>query len=229
MGCAAGQVADGPPEKGLKPGEFHWAERDGCRATPPDAFETRALTPSEKFGIFERDAVNPLTFLSAGVTAGYNTINERVYGSGWDGFGKNYGSAIAEHETSSFLGNYLFPTLLNQDPRFHPSGKDGFWKRSTFAASRVLITRNDAGKRTINTSYLLGVLVSTAIGNLYRPPRYRSVGQTWMDFGSTVGGDAGTNVVKEFWPEISKRLKPITPKRLRKLEDSLIGYPTTIE
>ncbi len=208
----------------IRLGHFAPVRNPSTRKPLPDAPSYRALTDREKFEIFRQDATSPLTFLSAGVTAGYNSLNDRVYGSGRDGFGRNYAAAVAEHETSSFFGNYLFPKLLNQDPRFHPSEKDGFWTRSTYAASRVLITRDDYGKRTVNSSYLLGVLVSTAIGNLYRPPRYRNAGQTMMDFGSTVGGDAGMNVLKEFWPEVRDRLKPITPKRFRKMEDRLVGY-----
>lgn len=190
----------------------------------PDAPSARPLTDKEKFELFTKDAQSPLTFISAGVTAGYNTAENRVYGGGWGGFGKNYATAVAEHETSSFLGQYLFPKLLNQDPRYHASEMDGFWHRSTYAASRVLLTRNDAGQKTVNSSYLLGALVSTAIASCYRPPRYRSAGQTMADFGSTVGGDAGMNVLKEFWPQLREKIRPITPKRLRKLEDGLVGY-----
>ncbi len=232
LGCcvaigASAQTAATAPQHPADAHSGHFASPQNFHEEEklPDAPSQRPLTDHEKFEIFVRDSESPLTFISAGVTAGYNTLTGRVYGTEWGGFGKNYAAAVAEHETSSFLGNYLFPKLLNQDPRFHPSEKDGFWPRSTYAASRVLITKNDFGKTTVNSSYLLGVLVSTAIGNLYRPARYRSVGQTFLDFGSGVGGDAGMNVLKEFWPEVSKRIKPLTPKRFRKLEDQLVGYP----
>jgi hypothetical protein len=190
----------------------------------PSARPLRPLTDREKFALFTEEARSPLTFVSAGVTAGFNSASGRVYGGGWNGFGKNYAVAVAEHETSSFFGQYLFPKLLSQDPRYHPSEKDGFWKRSTYAASRVLLTRNDAGQKTVNSSYLLGALVSTAVASCYRPPRYQGAGQTMADFGSTVGGDAGMNILKEFWPQLRNRIRPITPKRLRNLEDRLVGY-----
>lgn len=189
----------------------------------PDAPSARPLTDREKFELFTQDARSPLTFLSAGFTAGYNTVNNRIYGDGWGGFSKNYATAVAEHETASFFGKYVFPTLLSQDPRYHPSEKEGFWKRSTYAASRVLITRSDSGERTVNTSYLLGALVSTAIAASYSPI-HRGPGQTMVDFGSTVGGDAGMNILKEFWPQLREKIRPLTPKKFRKLEDRLVGY-----
>jgi len=189
-------------------------ESQSYATTLPDAPSARPLTDREKFEVFADDASSPLTFLSAGVTAGYNTANNRVYGSGWNGFGRNYASAVAEHQTANFFGKYLFPTLLSQDPRYHPSEKDGFWSRSTYAATRVLITRRDNGTKTINSSYLLGVLVSSAIAASYQPVR-RTSGQTLCDFGSTVGGDAGMNILKEFWPQLRSKLSPMAPKKLR--------------
>jgi len=32
------------------------------------------------------------------------------------------------------------------------------------------------------------------------------------------------NILKEFWPQLRDRLRPITPKKLRKLEDHFTGY-----
>jgi hypothetical protein len=190
----------------------------------PDApSATRPLSGREKFQLFTDDAQSPLTFFSAGVTAGFNTSTNRVYGGGWNGFGRNYAAAVAEHETASFFGRYLFPTLLNQDPRYHPSEKNGFWSRSTYAASRVLITRNDAGQKTVNTSYLLGALVSTAIANSYRPV-HRTAGQTMVDFGSNVGSDAGINILKEFWPQVRSAFAPLTPKSIRRLHNRIVGH-----
>jgi len=145
----------------------------------PDAPSQKALTDEEKFEIFREDAVSPLTFVSAGVTAGYNTSYNRNYGRGWTAFGKNYAVAVAQHETSSFFGNYVFPKLLNQDPRYHYSGKTGFFPRATYAATRVFITRNDSGEKTVNSSYLLGALVSTAITNCYRAPRTVILAKLW--------------------------------------------------
>jgi hypothetical protein len=188
----------------------------------PDAPSAR-LTDREKFEIFADEARSPLTFLSAGVSAGYNTAANRAYGGGWNGFGRNYAAAVAQHQTANFLGKYLFPTLLSQDPRYHPSEKDGFWSRSTYAATRVLITRRDNGQKTINSSYLLGVLVSSAIAASYQPVR-RTSAQTLSDFGSTVGGDAGMNILKEFWPQLRSTLRPIAPKKLRDFSGRFVGH-----
>jgi hypothetical protein len=226
--CAVAQVEGPTPQNGKDLPDEHSAHYLSTKTYSfaerlPDAPSARPLTDREKFELFTDDARSPLTFVSAGLTAGYNTANNRLYGNGWGGFSKNYATAVAEHETASFFGKYVFPTLLSQDPRYHPSEKEGFWKRSTYAASRVLITRNDSGAKTMNTSYLLGALVSTAIAASYSPI-HRGPGQTMVDFGSTVGGDAGMNILKEFWPQLREKIRPLTPKKFRKLEDRLVGY-----
>jgi hypothetical protein len=206
----------------VKAADVRPAESLSYRALP-DAPSARPLTDREKFEVFADDARSPLTFLSAGVSAGYNTATNRLYGSGWNGFGRNYAAAVAEHQTTNFFGKYLFPTLLSQDPRYHPSEKDGFWSRSTYAATRVLITRRDSGQKTINSSYLLGALVSCAISASYQPVR-RTTGQTLSDFGSTVGGDAGMNILKEFWPQLRSTFRPMTPKKLRDFSGRMMGH-----
>ena len=75
-----------------------------------------------------------------------------------------------------------------------------------------VITRNDAGKATLNTSYLLGVLTSAAVATAYRPYWARTSSAVFADFGSTIGTDAGMNVFHEFWPAIHNRLQGHSPE-----------------
>ncbi len=226
IGCAA--VAQQPeypdaPSNSLQQGlQFSARSRqDSLQQKLPDAPSPQSLTPREKFKIFESDATSPLTFLSTGITASLSTFYGSGYGYGDTslGFVKNYGAALAEHETSSFLGNFFFPTVLNQDPRYHPSEKDGFMPRATYATTRVFVTRNGAGQPTFNSSYLLGVVTSAIVANVYRAPKNRTVGNTMSDIGSTIGGDAGFNLAKEFWPQVRERVRPLVPKRFRKRDD----------
>lgn len=193
----------------------------------PNAPSYQALTDQEKFQVFADDARSPLTMATAGVAAGYNTSRNRMYGSGVSGFGRNYAFAVTRQETTAFFGKYLFPTLLDQDPRYHPADGGNTFGRASYAASRVLITRSDSGKHVLNTSYLLGALVSSAIANTYRAPRYRGVGPTFSDWGSTVGGDAGMNLFREFWPQLGPKLLGLTPRPLRsfggKIADKFSG------
>lgn len=185
--------------------------------TLPDAPSHYALSNRQKFDLFQREARSPMLFVSSGLRAGMNTRSGNMYGTGAQGFARNYAVALSRRETSAFLGRFVFPALLNQDPRYHPSQSDRLIGRTTYAATRVLVTRSDQGKTVINTSYLLGALVSSMVASSYRARGHRGPGDTAVDFGTTVGGDVGMNLVREFWPQLRTKLKPITPKPFRKL------------
>ncbi|HYE25940.1 MAG TPA: hypothetical protein VEG32_12160 [Clostridia bacterium] len=183
----------------------------------PDAPSHYALSNRQKFELFQREARSPMLFVASGLRAGIQTRPGNMYGTGAQGFARNYAVALSRRETNAFFGRFVFPALLNQDPRYHPSRSNGLVDRSAYAASRVLLTRSDQGKTVINTSYLLGALVSSMVASSYRAPGHRGPGDTAADFGATVGCDAGMNLVREFWPQLRTKLKPITPKPFRKL------------
>jgi hypothetical protein len=133
-------------------------------------------------------------------------------------FNTLYEASVVQRESSAFLGKFLYPSLLKQDPRYYPSTSHSFAGRTAYAASRLLITRNDSGKATINTSYLLGVLTSAAVATAYRPYWARTSTAVISDFGSTLGSDAGMNLFREFWPSIHNRLQLHSPNFVRKIE-----------
>ena len=142
-----------------------------CRAGPlPDAPSVQPPTPIEIFQVFIEDATSPLTFGAAGVSAALlRESQEHLPPGSQSSYLALYSSAIAQKESSAFFGKYLYPSLLKQGPRYHPSTSTGFSGRASYAASRLPITRNDAGHSTVNTSLLLGVLTSAAVASAYRP------------------------------------------------------------
>jgi hypothetical protein len=62
------------------------------------------------------------------------------------------------------------------------------------------------------------VLTSAVVATAYRPYRPRSPSSTFKDLGSTIGGDAGINVFREFWPGIRQMLKRHEPKFVSRIE-----------
>ena len=188
----------------------------------PDAPTVQPPTPIEKFQVFVEDATSPLTFGAAGVSATLlRESQEHLPPGAQSSYFALYSSAIAQKESSAFFGKYLYPSLLKQDPRYHPSTSESFWGRTGYAASRLLITRNDAGHSTVNTSYLLGVLTSVAVASAYRPYWKMSGSETFANFGSTIGSDAGMNLFREFWPGIHRKLEGRTPRFVQKIQKAV--------
>ena len=185
----------------------------------PDAPSVQRPTGADKFHAFVEEAGSPLTFGAVGINVRVmQEDGERLSPGMRPSTTSLYRAAVLQKESSAFFGKYLYPMLLRQDPRYHPSTSNSIMGRTTYAATRVLITRNDSGKRTLNTSYLLGVLTSAVVATAYRPYWTRSASTTFKDLGSTIGSDAGTNVFHEFWPEIRQLLEHHSPKFVTRIE-----------
>ncbi len=127
-------------------------------------------------------------------------------------FTGHYQVAFIQRQSSTFLGKYLDPSSPKQNARYYASTSDNFMGRASDAVSRIFVTRDDSGKERLNTRYFLGMLTSVALHTAYRPYRTRSTSDTFNNFGSTIGSDAGMNVFHEFGPGIQQMVKGLTPK-----------------
>ena len=135
--------------------------------------------------------------------------------------GAPYEAAFTQDGSSDFVSKYLFPSSLKQNLLYQPSTSSSFMGRATYAASRIFITRDDSGKKRLNTSYFLEVLGSVAIHNVYRPYYVRAPSAPLNDFGSTIGNGAGLNLYHEFGPGIRQMIKGHTPKFALKLGERI--------
>jgi hypothetical protein len=179
----------------------------------PDAPSVQRGPQAGKFQMFVNEAGSPLTLSAVGVDMAImrTTDSIDITPRALPGLTTLYKDALIQKESSAFFGRYLYASLLKQDPRYYPSTSGSFLGRATYAVSRILITRRDSGDRTLNTSYFLGVLTSVAIATAYRPYWTRSSSSTFKTFGSTMGSDAGINLLHEFRPEIRQMLKGHSP------------------
>jgi hypothetical protein len=197
----------------------------------PDApSSVQPATHTEKFRTFVDEALSPLTFGAVGISAGLMRGTEEHFGPGMQSsFTALYRTALLQKESSAFFGKYLYPSLLRQDPRYYPSASGSFLGRTAYAASRILITRKDSGKSTLNTSYFLGVLTSVAITTAYRPYWTRSTSSTFKTFGSTIGSDVGINLLHEFGPRIRQMVKGHTPKFVSRIGERITNNQTPMD
>ena len=158
------------------------------------AFVVEANSP------FTRTTVRINTVLVRGTDSGRVTLSPRPT------FGTPYRMMSVERGSSTFFGRYLYPSLLKPKLRYYPSTSSSFLSRASYAASRILITRDGSGKGRLNSSYFLGALTSVAIHSAYRPYWTRSTSASFANFGSTIGGDAGINFFHEFAPGIRQMI-----------------------
>ncbi len=172
------------------------------------------LTTGQKFKVVTRSAFDPVQFVWYGFLSGISQAenSEPGYGQGAEGYGKRYGAAFADGTIENFMVGAVYTSVLRQDPRFFQSGQGSFVHRTGYAISRVFLTRGDNGHTQFNFSEILGSASSAAISTYsYHPSGDRTLSNTASVWGSEMGYDTITFVVKEFWPDIRRKLhKPKT-------------------
>jgi hypothetical protein len=126
---------------------------------------------------------------------------------------------ISQRSSSDFFDKYLYPALLKRNINYHPSSSDSLVGRAMYAASRIFVTRDESGRGRVNTSYFVAVMSSAAIHMANRPYYRRSASAPFSDFGSTVGNDAGMNLLHEFRPGLEQLMKNHAPRFVTKIEE----------
>jgi hypothetical protein len=173
---------------------------------PQKTFEP--LTVGQKFVQANHDTFDPFNWVIAGVYAGvYQWQHDYPqWGQGTAAYWKRYGATFADGAISTYITEGVLPTLLHEDPRYFRLGDGTKWHRIVYAMSRVLITKTDKGCWRFNNSEIEGNLIAAAIANAYYPSENRSLGDTMNKFGINVVSDAGFNVLREFWPDMRRKV-----------------------
>src|SRR5229473_61056 len=177
--------------------------------TLENANQVPPLTAGQKFKVVARSSFDYVQYPWYGFLAGISQAenSEPGYGQGAAGYGKRYGAALADGTIENFMTGAIFPSLLHQDPRFFQSGSGGFWRRTGYAMSRSLVTRTDSGGSQFNFSEIVGGALSAGISTYsYHPKADKTLLNTASVWGSQLGYDTITIVVKEFWPDIHRKL-----------------------
>lgn len=166
-----------------------------------------ALRVGQKFKLASQ-YINPYTFVFVAGEAGVNQALDRPreYGQGAEGYGKRFGAALADGLTNSVFATGVYPSLLHQDPRYYRRGSGSFFNRAFYAATRVLVTRQDSQRSAFNVSEIMGNLTSAAIGTAYYPDSQRDFSHVAERAGIQLSFDAGFDVLKEFYPDIERKL-----------------------
>jgi hypothetical protein len=170
--------------------------------------QVKPLTWKGKFAITADGAFDPYEFVTAGIVAGIRQAENAypAFGQGFVGYAKRYGTAMADQADANMMVGAVFPSILRTDPRYFQMGKGSFSHRFAYALSRIFVTRKDSGGSTFNFSEPVGNGVAIGISNLYYPAANRSVSSNLDGWGLQMAIDGLGNELKEFWPDIHRRL-----------------------
>jgi hypothetical protein len=181
------------------------------------------LSGSCKFNLFLKQTYSPYTFASAGFQATWAQAMGQWphYGGGMQGWGKRLGATLADTEARRFIQGFALATILHQDPRYFPSNKRTFIPRMCYSATRVVVTKNDDGDSTFNTSEFLGALFTSALQNAYYPRHDRTFGDTMNRFGGALSSDVIGNLLREFTPNMKRIFRKHAPRKIQRIEEKL--------
>jgi hypothetical protein len=167
------------------------------------------LKLKDKFTLFVQDSLDPVTFLSAGFDAGIDQAadTDHNYGQGAQGYGRRFGAETAGQVSSRFFKDFAYPAIFSEDPRYYRLGHGPTGRRLLRAMEHVVVAQRDDTKRMFNFSEWLGTASTVVLSNTYHPDNQRGFAPAAQRVGYSVLQDMGFDVLREFWPEVSRVFK----------------------
>jgi hypothetical protein len=166
------------------------------------------ISAAEKFRIAAHDGFDPFSWVTTALYAGVGQWQNQYpqFGQGGKGYARRYGGAFADGAVANFMSEAILPSFLHEDPRYFRLGQGSIFHRIGYTLSRELITRKDSGREGFNISEIAGNLGAAGLSNLYYPAQERSASETMEKFAMNIVSDAGFNVLKEFYPDMRRKI-----------------------
>jgi len=176
--------------------------------TWPSLTNYTPLTTKQKFKIAEEDSFDRGTLILAAAFAAdaQMTNGNRVFGQGVKGYAQYFGASYADFVIGNYMSEAIYPALLHQDPRYFRRGTGSAWSRMGYAIGQIFWTHTDSDRTQFNYSEILGNSTAVAISNAYYQDN-RSAANSGTKFGMQIGVDMASNVLKEFWPDVSRKFR----------------------
>lgn len=184
--------------------------------TSPSLVHYQPLSASEKFKLAAEDSFDRGTFVLAAAFAGEGqlTNSSPSFGRGVKGYAHYLATSYGDWAIGDYMTEAIFPVMLHQDPRYFRKGTGGGFTRLTYAIGQIFWTHTDSGGHMFNFSEVGGNAAAAAISQSYYPDN-RGAGTFASKLAIQIGVDMASNVMKEFYPDLRRRLSQNTPPEPR--------------
>jgi hypothetical protein len=168
-----------------------------------------ALELKDKFVLFIEDSVDPVTFMVTAFNAGLDQAadHDPTFGQGPSGYGLRFGANFADQASFKFFKDFAYPSLFSEDPRYYRLSQGGGKRRLGHAMKHTFIAHRDNGMRMFNFSEWLGTITAVTLSNAYHPGNERGFLPAVQGISLSITEDMGLDILREFWPEISRKFK----------------------
>jgi hypothetical protein len=167
------------------------------------------LEPKDKFQLFFRNTIDPGTFLSVAFNSGLEQAQNSnpSFHQGAAGYGRRFGANFADVASGSFFGDFVYPTMFGEDPRYYPLARGGSGRRLVHALGHVFVAHKEDGTHMVNASQWLASATVVVLSNTYHPDNRRGFEPAAQRVGYGAVQNMGFDVLREFWPEIARKFK----------------------
>jgi hypothetical protein len=162
------------------------------------------LSARDKVILGLRAPATPWTLISITAAAGEEHLlnSSPNYGTNSEAFAQRVGAAAARRASYSIFSASIFAPLFHEDPRYYQLGpQHSVLARTTYAITRVFVTRNDDGSPTPNLALFAGYAGTVALNTTYYPADNQGFSEGAKGFAGSLGGAAFGFVVREFLDE----------------------------
>jgi hypothetical protein len=168
-----------------------------------------SLAVKDKFKLFLHEEIDPIGFLSVSFHSALNQAEDQdpQWGEGGKAYAKRWGAEFLGQTTAHFFGDFLYPTIFREDPRYYRLGQGSVKSRLLYAMKHTVIAHHDTGKNMFNYNEFLGTATSLVLANLYHPAAQHGAGPFVEAAGMSIVQDMGFDVLREFWPEVAHIFK----------------------
>ncbi|HEY6487766.1 MAG: hypothetical protein WCC26_06540 [Terracidiphilus sp.] len=165
-------------------------------------------TVKDKFMEATHDSFDYSSIVIPAALAGFSMARNSYpeFHQGGAGYARYFWHSAVDQTSENYMVEFIVPAITREDTRYYTLGRGGFVKRTGYALSRILITRTDTQNETFNLSEVVGAGASSGLSSLYYPSRERNLGNVGTEWGLDLAIDAAAFEVREFWPDINRRL-----------------------
>jgi hypothetical protein len=123
------------------------------------------------------------------------------WGTKRSGFEKRIGSLYGQFVIGVLIEDGV-KAIHHEDTWYRRLGHGNFFQRTGHVITDTVTARRPDGSRTVALSMPANAYGSWAIATLWSPREFRNAGSIFEWGTAGVGVSAGTNLVREFWPDV---------------------------
>jgi hypothetical protein len=175
--------------------------------TTENSIPFQKITAAQKMTIACKDSFDWPVYLTSGLFATLYQLEGQnpSFGQGMAGYGKRFATAYGDQMIGNMMTEGIVPAVFHQDPRYFRLGEGTRKSRAWYALTRIVVARMDSGRNTFNFSEWGGNAATAAISVAYYPDT-RNWNDNLQKLLIQCATDAFSNVLKEFWPDVKRKL-----------------------